>query len=300
MSEANKPILDSEFPIVADKVMLFASGGKGKSFAVASALKDAPEDRRLIYIMTERNAASGLERGLAYYGVTVEPGQLIYVFPKKKEKAFTNLKRAVDAYAKQTKSVALQGNKDSTMNKESYTFLQSILGAFESFEGVDYVTREKVSIGNVGNLDSSDILVVDGLSPITHEVWNTIVGDKIAISMNDYMPVQHVIYSLMANLASLECNLILLAHEKEITDDKGTVLQVVPDFGCGHAIMHKLMGCFTDIIHAYTFGKDYRWEGHRDKVSCVARVIPRETNLLPDFSLYNFFGNVGTYVEKAK
>jgi hypothetical protein len=297
MSEANIPLV-RQLPTTADKIILFGSGGTGKSFSVATALIDAPKSRRLIYIMTERNAIQGLERGLKYYNIDVQSGQLIYVFPKKKEKAFTNLKRAVDTYAKQSKVAALQGNKDSTQNKETYTFLQSILGAFETFKGLDFVTNEEVNIGNVGNLDQDDILVIDGLSPITHEVWNTIVGDKIAISMNDYMPVQHVMYSIFSNLASLDCNVILLAHEKEILDDKGTIIRRAVDFGCGNAISHRLMGCVTDIIHVYMFGKRYLWEGSRDKVDCVSRIIPKETNLEPDFSLYNFFGNIGKYIEK--
>ncbi len=298
MSEANKQIVDNLLPVTSDKVIIFGNGGVGKSFSLASTLKNAPEDRRLVYIMTERNSVSGLERGLEYYDVKVEPGQLIYAFPKRKERAFSNLKRAVDAYSKQSKSVALKGNSDSTMGKENYTFLQGILNTFDSFEGFDYVTRESVKIGSVDNLDSSDILVIDGLSPISHEVWNTIVGDKIAISMNDYMPVQHVMYAIFQNIASLECNVVLLAHEKEITDDKGNVLQRVVDFGCGNAISSKLLGCMTDVIHAYTMGSKYLWEGSKDKVTCVARVIPKESGLVPDFSLYNFFGNAGKYIEK--
>lgn len=298
MSEANIEILDNTLPIVSEKIILFGTGGSGKSFSIASLFKNCPEDRRVIFVGTERNAVSGLERGLEFYDIKLEEGQLIYVFPKKKEKAFTNLKRAVDSFSKQTKSAALKGNADSTMNKESYTFLQNILGSFENFEGTDYATRRPVKIGNVGNLDSSDILVVDGLSPISHEIWNTVVGDKIAISMNDYMPVQHVMYSLCTNLASLDCNVIMLAHVREVTDDKGNVLDRVVDFGCGHAIMHKLTGNFTDIIYAYNFGKSYYWAGARDKVSCVARVIPKEDRLVPDFSLYNFFGNIGMYEEK--
>ena len=297
MSEANKEIVN-HLPVTSDKVMLFGGGGVGKSFSLASALLDAPEDRRLVYIMTERNAVNGLERGLQYYGINVEPGQIVYAFPKRKEKAFSNLNRAVTAYASQTKSAALQGNKDSTMNKEKYTFLQGILNTFDSFEGVDYVTREPVKIGSVDNLDSSDILAIDGLSPISHEVWNTMVGDKIAIGMNDYMPVQHVMYSIFSNISSLECNVVMMAHEKEVTDDKGNVIERLPDFGCGNAISSKLLGCMTDVIHAYTMGSKYLWEGSRDKVRCVARVIPKESNLTPDFSLYNFFGNVGTYKEK--
>ncbi len=301
MSKANIGVLNNDFERLSDKVILFGSGGVGKSAALATLFIDCPPDRRVIIVATEKNALRGLERGLALYDISLEEGQLIYVLPKKKEKAFSNLKRSVDSYTKQTKSVALQGNKDSTMNKEKYTFLQSILGALEDFSGVDYVTGETVKVGNVGSdLDSSDILVIDGFSPISHEVWNTIVGDKIAISMNDYMPVQHVIYSLASNLASLDCQVIMLAHEKEVTDDKGIVIQHAVDFGCGNAITHKLLGCFTDVIYAYTFGTGYLWAGAKNKVTTVSRVLPKEDNLKPNFSLYRFFGNKGSYIEKTK
>lgn len=300
MSKANIDIVENDFDRLSDKVIIFGTGGVGKSAALATLFIDCPDDRRVIVVATEKNALRGLERGLALYNITLEEGQLIYVLPKKKEKAFANLKRSVDSYTKQTKTVALQGSKDTTMNKEKYTFLQSILGTLEDFSGTDYITGKSTKIGNVGDLDSSDILVIDGFSPISHEVWNTIVGDKIAISMNDYMPVQHVIYSLASNLASIDCQVIVLAHEKEITDDKGVVLQRVVDFGCGNAISHKLLGCFTDVIYAYTFGTKYLWAGAKDKVLNVSRVLPKEDRLEPNFSLYRFFGNKGSYVEKVK
>lgn len=250
--------------------------------------------------MTERNAVSGLERGLKHYNIDVKAGQLIYVFPKKKSKAFVDLDRAITAFGKQSKAAALQGNKDTTQGKEFYTFFSSIISSLKDFSGTDYVTKEVVKIGNVGELEESDILVIDGLSPITHEIWQATVGDKIQISMSDYMAPQYTLYKVFADLGSLECSVILLAHEKDMTDDKGTILSTLIDTGVGHANYAKLMGCFTDVIHAYKFGSLYKWEGEKAKVGCISRVIPKETNLEPNFSLYNFFGNKGSYKEKTK
>jgi hypothetical protein len=170
----------------------------------------------------------------------------------------------------------------------------------KDFSGTDYVTKETVRIGNVGELSESDILVIDGLSPISHEIWQATVGDKIQISMSDYMAPQYTMYKVFADLGSLECSVILLAHEKDLTDDKGTVLQTVIDTGVGNSNYAKLTGCFTDIIHAYKFGALYKWEGEKMKVACISRVLPKESNLEPNFSLYNFFGNKGNYVEKNK
>jgi len=132
LAEANKEIVDNHKPVTTDRVILFGDGGTGKSFSIASTLVNAPENRRIIYLMTEPNAAGGLERGLTHYGVIPEPGQLIYAFPKRKDKGFANLKRAVTAYSKETKSSALQGKADTNMGKENYSYLQSILDSFDS------------------------------------------------------------------------------------------------------------------------------------------------------------------------
>lgn len=298
MAEANKTIVQSTMPVTTDKVILFGGAGQGKSFSIASVLKDAPSNRRLIFIFTEKNAVSGLERGLAHYDIQVEPGQILYAFPKRKERAFANLKRAVDVYSKQSKSNALQGNKDATGGKEHYSFLQNILNTFDSFTGIDYVTREEVKVGSVDSLDMDDILIIDGLSPISFEIWNSLVGDKIAISMSDYMPIQHVMYSIMQSIASLDCNVILLAHEKDITDDKGNLVSKTIDWGVGNAISSKLLGCFTEALYVYTLGTKYLWSANKAKTTCVARTMPKEDALAPDFSLYRLFGNTGKYIEK--
>ena len=298
MAEANIPISHNDFQRISDKVILFGDNSTGKSFCIATLLKDCPEDRRIIYLMTERNAVSGLQRGLEHYNVTVEPGQLIYAFPKRKDKAFVNLQRATKAFQKETKVSGLKGKPDTTQGKEHYSYFSAIFDKLEAFTGIDYVTGETVNVGNVGDLDLSDILITDGLSPIFTEVWKLTQGDKIAISQTDYMPAQLVMNDIFQNLGSIECPVILMAHEKQIHDEKGNVINTIVNTGTGVAMYSTYMGCFTEIIHCYRFGTKYLWECERDKVACNSRSMPKETNLIPDFRLYNLFGNRGTYVEK--
>jgi hypothetical protein len=310
MSEPNKSIQRHDFDRTSDKVILFGKNSVGKSFAVASLLvpkTDASEhemevfnNRRVIYIMTERNAVAGLKRGIEYYGATVEPGQLIYVFPKRKEKAFSNMRRAVSSYQNETKVKALQGKADTTQNKEKYSYFDAIFDKLESFSGIDYATGEEIKIGNVGDLDISDILVIDGLSPIYTEVWKVTQGDKIAISQNDFMPAQYLMNDIMQNLGSIEANVILMAHERDLTEKDGTLIETIVNTGVGLSTYSTLMGCFTEIIHCYRFGLLYRWECEKAKVACNSRSMPKESNLVPDFRLYNLFGNKGQYKEKVK
>lgn len=274
----------------ADKVIIYGDGGVGKSHSVASTLIDAPEDRRIIYLMTERNAASGFENGLKYFKINPKEGQIIYVFPKQKSKAFSNLDRALKAFVKESKKDALKGNADTTQGKEHYTYLQDVINSLVNFKGVDYVTGEEVSVGNVGMLGQNDILVVDGLSPIGNEVWHSTVGDKIAIGQNDYMPAQHLMYQILSELSVLSCPVILLAHEKPLTDDKGNLIQMRVNTCVGNANYATLMGLFTDVIHAITLGPSYRWEISNPRAYAISRKIPKGTsNIEPNFTKYGFF-----------
>lgn len=273
-----------------DKVILYGPGGVGKSFAVASSLIDAP-NRRLVYLMTEKNAAGGLERGLKHYGIKVEEGQIIYVYPKDKKPAYSNLLRALGTYQNETKVDALKGKATTTENKSEYTFLTDIIKLMNSFTGVDYLTGNPVKIGNIGVLDKDDILVIDGLSPIGHSLWKTMCGDKLAIGQNDYLPVQTVMYEILAGLSNIDCPVILLAHEKVHTDDKGTHIATTVNTCVGNANYQTLMGLFTDVIHATKEGSNrYKWELNIPKIHTISRRIPdNEKNLEPNFHKYNFF-----------
>lgn len=271
------------------KVILYGAGGTGKTSSTISTLVDAPDNRRLIYLMTERNSMGGIAYGLSKFGITPKAGQIYYVFPQEKKKAFVDIERSIAAFATSSKKAALTGNTATTEGKENYTYLSKILKSLSNFKGVDYVTGEEVLLGNVGELLPTDILIVDGLSPLGAELWNTLVGDKILVSQTDYLPVQRALYGVLAQLAKLDCHVILLAHERETLNDSGGIDMVKVNLWCGNSNYETVMGLFTDVIYCYKNGPAYKWAGSKNKVYTVARTIPQKDNLEPNFLTHGFF-----------
>lgn len=293
MTEVNIPILqEGSFKNKTDKVLLFAGAGLGKSTAVATVFIDAPEDRRVIYLMLEPNAAHGIEFGLKHYNINLKPGQLIYAMPGETvTNGFGNLSRALQAFTTKPQSVK-HSPTDMTVNKDKYGFLQKVIDGLNSFKGIDYITGESVSIGDVGKLKKTDILVIDGLSPIASEVWKTLYGDVLLFSGFDYGAPQQLLYSILSTLTNLSCGIILLAHEKEYSEGEGltpTLKYVGPDIKVGNANFESMMGLFTDVFRAKKVGKDYKWEGAGAKVYLINRKLPKEMSLEPNFSKYGFF-----------
>lgn len=293
MSEANKEFVKENGTVQkVDKVIIYGENSVGKSASAATALIDAPEDRRLIYLMTERNAAGGLEWGLKHHEIQVKEGQVLYVYPKAKKQAFVDLNRALTAFMKESKVEALKGKADTTQGKENYTYLSNIIGSLMNFKGIDYVTGDEVTIGNIGNLTEGDILFIDGLSPIGKEVWNTTVGDKIAISQNDYMPAQNLMYGILSQLSVIACHVVLFAHQRDKTNSDGSLIRTEVNTWVGNSNYSTLMGLFTDIIHAKRESTRYRWEVNAPNVHASSRRIPAdEKNIEPNFSKYGFFTN---------
>lgn len=291
MSEANKAFLQEHgLAGRTDKVILYGGNSTGKSAAVATTLIDAPEDRRVIYLMVEKNAGPGLEFGLKKYRITPKEGQLIYAYPKPDVKALDNFSRSLKAFKKESKKDALKGHSETTEGKEHYTYLDKVTESLMNFVGIDYVTNQQVKVGNIGTLTDNDILVLDGLSPIAAEIWNSSLGDKLAVSGNDYGTPQRMLHNLMSAIVGMPGHLILLAHEKEKTNDSGTVEQIQVNTMTGVANYMTFCGMFTDVIRATREGINYRWQINAPKVHASSRRIDNsERNIEPNFNKYGFF-----------
>jgi hypothetical protein len=282
-----------------DKILLYGAGAAGKTVSLATIVPGLEEGGRLVIVRTERNAVSGLEKGFAIHKITPKPGQVITVFPAKKEKAFANLSLSVKEFQNNTLRNAKSGNSDSTEGREKFTYFQDILNSLMNFIGEDYVTGEEVKIGNVGELTDKDVLVIDGHTPIVSEVWGTIIGTRLVTNMGDYMPVQKIILDIMRNLHALECHVVLLAHEKqtykEVSDGRNTTSvpdKIVFNAGCGEANYEQIIGCFTDLIRASSLNGRYNWDVRQPNVDARIRNvnIPDSARQIePNFTKHGYF-----------
>ena len=280
------------------RVIIYGGGSTGKTISTVTALKHA-NIKRLIYLQTERNSISGIAKGLEIHKIKPEAGQIITCYPTQSENPFSNLKRALTDYQTETKSSALQGGFKSNQNKDKYGFLNNILKNFEVFEGTDYVTGETVKIGNVAKLNGEeDVLIVDGLSVLSEEIWKSLVGDKILVSLDDYKPVQKYMTDLLEAMSKcVNAHLILLAHETDhnemVTDTNGKqvskFVRKEVDFNSGIKAYERFIGKFTDVIYAEKMGIKFVWHGNKPSVHTVARNYPAQAGLEPDFSKYSFF-----------
>lgn len=272
-----------------NRVLLYGGGCVGKSHALASLfklLKYRPH-QRVVILTTEKNSIDGLVRGLSFFNIELQPKQLYIaeVRPRQK-KAFKAKLAAYRDFAGKTVSQNYSVDKNSTANKDKYTYLLDVISKLENIEAIDYFTKETENLGNIAELEEQDILAIDGLSPISHGIWNLIQGDKLVNDQNDYQVVQKQINDITSELVnSISRSLIMLAHEELDKKDK-----LRPALNCGQALHGKYIGHYTDTIYAYQdkTGSFY-WAGKRLNTETGVRNLPSKDKLTPDFSKYPIF-----------
>ena len=163
MAEANKTIVQHAkvekvpYRSVRRKIVLYGLACSGKSSAIATlfGLLESRPTQRVVYVVTDRNAISGLEWGLQHYNVQLKEGQLYTSIIERKKvgnkKSFGNEVEALTRFQKQSSSAA-QSNDATNMGKDKYNYYIDVLNGMNNFKGIDYVTGEEVVLGDVGDL----------------------------------------------------------------------------------------------------------------------------------------------------
>jgi hypothetical protein len=282
-------------------ILLYGAACRGKSACIATLLKNAPENRRLIYVMADRNAPVGFEWGLSHHKVEVKPGQVYYNIPEDDTSSFENLARSFLDFQKKPQKVK-HDPSDPSSNKEKYGFMTKLMACMQSFKGTDFVTGEVKNLGDFSKLTTEDIVIFDGLSVITTELWQGIYGDVILYSGYDYGAVQKTLVKILTPLSKMRANVIILAHEKEYTEGEGLQQKlrfVGPDTNVGEANFQILMGLFTDVFRADKYGTKFIWntKGNDKTFVNVREGIPQNEQLTPDFSLLPCFNDLTSEVK---
>lgn len=274
---------------MSKKVILYGLACVGKSTSIMDIL-NIPSVGKVIYLVTDRNALSGIEFGLTYHKVKLEKDKLFISIIERKGKGntFSNEIEALTKFSSQSSSEA-QSNDKTNMSKDKYTYYIDVLNGLNNFKGYDYVTKEVANLGDVGSLQENDVLVIDGLTPITVAIWELVKGSRVVPTISDYGTVQSRLQVLTYNLCKLRCNVVLLAHADRIKDDIENIEKLRIALNAGSALAASYGSSFDDVIYAYQNNKGYFWAGKKAGVETAARSFPSQDELEPKFSKYSFF-----------
>lgn len=278
------------FEVQNSHVLLYGTGGSGKSSCIASLLKlrEHRPGMRVVILTTDLNARSGIAFGLELYKITPNKDELYVatIDVTDKTKAFSALVRSLTEFAKDSVSATYTTDKDSNANKDKYRYYIDVCKGLEHIKAVDYVTHEEVKLGNIGMLRNVDILIIDSLSPVIRGMWTLLKGDRLISVQNDYQVIQNQLTLFTETITrSLDCGFIMLAHEERDANN-----MIRPAINCGQKLHGTYSGMYTDVVYAYkTAVNQYFIAGRRTNTETVARNLPFKDNLVPDLSLYNLF-----------
>ncbi len=284
--------------MVKNNTLLYGLPCVGKSFALASIfkMKDFMESPgKLVYLVTERNALRGFNAGLKHYKINIPENKLYtsIISADPKEKLFSKELAALKNFSLKSASEAQKDDPKSNMNKDKYDYFGRVVGGMEEIVAEEFVTKKSTKIGNIGaNLNSDDIVVIDGLSPIVQSIWAQLKGDRVISAIQDYQTVQYWVKAITELWQRCPCSIILLAHaDKGLDEVSGTTLTRI-SLDAGIKITASYGGFWDNVIYAYkdVTGQFY-WAGAMKDVETAARDIPAKSKLTPDFSLpeYTFF-----------
>jgi len=280
--------------------LIYGRNGSGKSVGGMSLLKIPHLKLRIMAL--DANALYGIDDAIRIHGITPKAGQLTICQPKM---------AVVDAKAT-FKAVMLGASPRGAKTPKELikARYESVVNAFDNFEGIDYATGETVSHGSVYDWGRDDVLIVDGLSTITE-----IIEDYERIKLRNPNDVEAAVNGwdftrnvqdkvnqfaeFLCTPTMISCNVVMYGHEKrtthEVTKEERITLSLVGQKG-----VSMFMGKFATILYAECVntvkGKAYYWNNLKAGTDAVARGIPKSekldySKLVPDFSLaeYDFF-----------
>lgn len=265
-------------------VLLFGSGGAGKTSAVATLLKNPRLKLRVLGL--DSNCIAGLVYAVRRLNLTLEPNQLIVsqfrLSPAERAAALRTLKTPAVGKAKSS-------GKDWVENQLS------------SFSGIDLATSEFVSCGGIDTFDEDTVFVIDSWTAVQNQLIKNYQAHANETGWELYRSVQEYVTFFMTVLRDCSsCHVMVLAHGKVTEKLKGVRgANVVPDI-YGQAGIQTFVGLFSDTIYCRKDGDTPVWVAQEAGVMTSVRNIPyalypelKSNKLPPDFTdpRYTFFKN---------
>lgn len=232
----------------APNVLLLGFPGNGKTFSIASLLKQGLE---VFVIFTEQGRESLFE-GLKYYKVTDE----------ERERLHWNLVKTASPGFNALKDIA---KKLNTSNQKTLSNLDSISGnkyqqALDLINTcANYVDQHGVNYGDVSEWGNNRALVVDSLSGINDLCIDLVVGGKPVKSMSDWQIAMDIEMRLIKQLCNdTRCLFVLTGHLDREKEEVMGKLVITPSL-IGTKNGTKIGRHFSDVIWSIRTTAGFRW-----------------------------------------
>lgn len=229
-------------PIPGANVMLMGETGSGKT-TVLRTLPDAGVETFIIF--TEPH-------GMAVVADIPCP-KLHWTYIPPTSSSWEDLLKRADTMSKMSWSALSKMTEDP--DKHKYRGYWKVVDALHNFK-CDRCGKE---FGDVSNWGTNRAIVIDSFSGINQMAMQLITGESIARSQPQWGAAQVAEITLSNRLCyDTRAHFILITHIERLLDEISGGMTLVP-LALGKKVAPELPKNFSDVIHCYRSGLDFRW-----------------------------------------
>jgi AAA domain len=147
----------------------------------------------------------------------------------------------------------------------------------------NYTDQNGEVFGDVATWGTNRVLVVDGLTGLTHMARNIQSGLKPLLTQPDFGVIMNSIANLLEYMThTLWCHLILIAHiEQERDEITGRMIKSVSTIG--RKLAPTIPPMFDDVVMAYKEGGKFMWSTVESDADTKNRTLPLNASLEQNF-----------------
>lgn len=263
----------------AQKILLFGEAGTGKTVSSVSA---AEAGQNVRFLATERNAVSGIKKGLQLAEARLPEKEFKTVLNRVAVSVLETPKRGLSAFVKEVEKNLRTPNetqrKSVDPNKKDFTRYLNVIKGMQNFVDVDGVDH-----GSVESWGPDTTLFVDGNTIICEAILQQVVGGKATITQPEWGQAQGLYKQYIRALTEdFACNVVLLAHPMRVIDELTRENRIYPS-SLGQALNNWLATCFGDVIWTYREKGNFYWSTDTKTVVTRASTLPIADKLPQDF-----------------
>lgn len=223
---------------------LYGESGAGKNTSAYTILHHPKTE--LVMLSTEDNAKLALRKFVKNHNPPEDWKERTHFCTIQMAPAFSKMAKTMKTLSTMSQSEAMKHSDPS--KKEGASYLNQVLESY-----ADLTTDAGENLGKLQDWPKHRVLVIDNLTNLIEYIFLSRLGFVPIVGMDDYGYVQKLLLIILDQLRSVNCLVVMLAHESESKD--GKTLPLLP----GQAINAAYPGKNTDIIRAYKDKQKFYW-----------------------------------------